>query len=98
MNGFGDYLRASIAVLAEMEKAAHEVGGPAHHFRFVQLPINLGMTEALTRANQTVDQAVVTMVDAAEALGISLETTFTSKNNRPMKIANSGRVIKELFA
>ncbi len=25
-------------------------------------------------------------------------TTFTSKNGRPMKIANSGKVIKELFA
>ena len=33
-----------------------------------------------------------------KALGISLETTFTSKNGRPMKIANGGKVIKELFA
>ena len=33
-----------------------------------------------------------------KALGVSLETTFTSKNGRPMKIANSGKVIKELFA
>lgn len=38
------------------------------------------------------------MASVIKALGISLETTFTSKNNRPMKIANSGRVIKELFA
>ncbi len=38
------------------------------------------------------------MASVLKALGISLETTFTSKNNRPMKIANSGRVIKELFA
>ncbi len=38
------------------------------------------------------------MASILQALGISLETTFTSKNNRPMKIANSGRVIKELFA
>ena len=34
---------------------------------------------------------------AIKALGISLETTFTSKNGRPMKIANGGKVIKELF-
>ena len=33
-----------------------------------------------------------------ESLGVSLETTFTAKNGRPMKIANSGKVIKELFA
>ena len=38
------------------------------------------------------------MASVLKALGISLETTFTSKNNRPMKIANGGRVIKELFA
>ncbi len=38
------------------------------------------------------------MASVLKALGVSLETTFTSKNNRPMKIANSGKVIKELFA
>ena len=38
------------------------------------------------------------MASVLEALGISLETTFTAKNGRPMKIANSGKVIKELFA
>lgn len=37
------------------------------------------------------------MASVCKALGISLETTFTSKNGRPMKIANSGKVIKELF-
>ena len=38
------------------------------------------------------------MATVCKALGISLETTFTSKNGRPMKIANSGKVIEELFA
>jgi uncharacterized protein (DUF1501 family) len=38
------------------------------------------------------------MASILKALGVSLETTFTSKNGRPMKIANSGKVIKELFA
>ncbi len=38
------------------------------------------------------------MASVLKALGISLDTTFTSKNGRPMKIANSGKVIKELFA
>jgi hypothetical protein len=32
-----------------------------------------------------------------QALGISLQTTFQAKNGRPMKIANGGRVIQELF-
>ena len=38
------------------------------------------------------------MASVLNALGIKLETTFTAKNGRPMKIANSGKVIKELFA
>ena len=38
------------------------------------------------------------MASVCHALGISLETTFTSLSGRPMKIANSGKVIKELFA
>jgi uncharacterized protein (DUF1501 family) len=38
------------------------------------------------------------MASVLKAVGIGLETTFTAKNGRPMKIANSGKVIKELFA
>jgi uncharacterized protein (DUF1501 family) len=38
------------------------------------------------------------MASVCQALGISLETTFTTPSGRPMKIANSGRVIGELFA
>ncbi len=38
------------------------------------------------------------MASVCKALGISLSTTFTSNNGRPMKIANSGKVIKELFS
>ena len=38
------------------------------------------------------------MASVCKALGISLSTTFTSNSGRPMKIANSGKIIKELFA
>jgi uncharacterized protein (DUF1501 family) len=38
------------------------------------------------------------MASVLKSIGISLDTTFTSKSGRPMKIANSGKVIKELFA
>jgi len=37
------------------------------------------------------------MASVCQALGISLETTFTSRSGRPMKIANSGRIIRDLF-
>lgn len=38
------------------------------------------------------------MASVCHSLGISLETTFTSRNGRPMKIANSGKLIQGLFA
>jgi hypothetical protein len=37
------------------------------------------------------------MASVLKSIGISLDTVFTAKNGRPMKIANSGRIIKELF-
>lgn len=37
------------------------------------------------------------LASVCKSLGISLETTYQSKNGRPMKIANSGKVIRELF-
>jgi uncharacterized protein (DUF1501 family) len=38
------------------------------------------------------------MASVLHSIGISLDTRFTASNGRPMKIANSGRLIKELFA
>jgi uncharacterized protein (DUF1501 family) len=38
------------------------------------------------------------MATVCKALGIPLETTFTSRNGRPMKIANGGKVITGLFS
>ncbi len=37
------------------------------------------------------------MASVCRNMGISLDTTFTSTDGRPMKIANSGHVIDELF-
>lgn len=38
------------------------------------------------------------MTTVCKGLGISTETTFTSKNGRPMKIAGGGKLISELIA
>jgi aryl-alcohol dehydrogenase-like predicted oxidoreductase len=56
----------------EMVSIAREVAGPAHHFRFLQLPFNLAMPEALTRANQVVGGRTVATLQAARPLGITL--------------------------
>ncbi|MGO9642454.1 MAG: aldo/keto reductase [Candidatus Acidiferrales bacterium] len=58
--------------LGRIEIIARELAGDAHHFRFVQLPYNLGMTEALSRANQQIDTRTLPMIEAAHALEITL--------------------------
>jgi aryl-alcohol dehydrogenase-like predicted oxidoreductase len=66
---------AGFLSLAEMVQIAKDVAGDDHHFRFVQLPFNLAMPEALTRPNQAVDGRSVPMVQAARAAGIALVTS-----------------------
>ncbi|MBI4245592.1 MAG: aldo/keto reductase [Candidatus Rokubacteria bacterium] len=56
--------------LEEVVGAAREVAGSDHHFRVIQLPYNLAMTEAFTRANQRVGNEMVTLLDVARRLGI----------------------------
>jgi aryl-alcohol dehydrogenase-like predicted oxidoreductase len=58
--------------LARMEEIAREAGGAEHHFRFVQLPLNLAMPEALLRPNQIVEGKTMATVQAGRALGITL--------------------------
>ncbi|MGH9573629.1 MAG: aldo/keto reductase [Candidatus Acidiferrales bacterium] len=58
--------------LEEMASIARGLAGEAHRFRFVQLPMNLAMPEALTNANQVVNGKTMAMVQAARALGITL--------------------------
>lgn len=72
-NGFRQPKQASDALqLAEIVKLAKDVAGDQHHFRFVQLPFNLGMTEALTLGSQTVGKSEKTAMEAAEELGVHL--------------------------
>jgi len=61
-----------------LEEMAGIAGGSRRSrtsFRFVQLPFNLAMPEALTRPNQMIDGKPVPMVQAARKLGISLITS-----------------------
>jgi aryl-alcohol dehydrogenase-like predicted oxidoreductase len=65
-----DPAAADYLSLAELVAAARDVGGPTHHFRVIQLPYNLGMTEAFTRANQRVDDRTVPVLEAARRLDV----------------------------
>jgi aryl-alcohol dehydrogenase-like predicted oxidoreductase len=58
--------------LAELAQTAADIAGEKHHFRFIQLPFNMGMTEALTLGNQKIGGNVRTVMEAASELGITL--------------------------
>lgn len=58
--------------LARMVAIANELGGESHGFRFIQLPFNLAMLEALTLSNQIVDGQPVSTLEAAVALGVTV--------------------------
>jgi aryl-alcohol dehydrogenase-like predicted oxidoreductase len=72
-NGFRQAKSARDAMqLSELVAIAKEVAGDQHRFRFVQLPFNLAMTEALTLGNQDVAGNEKTIMEAASELGITL--------------------------
>jgi aryl-alcohol dehydrogenase-like predicted oxidoreductase len=75
-NSFRDDPKANgYLSLNEMADIARDVAGDDHHFRFVQLPFNIAMPEALTRPNQMIDGKLVPMVQAARSLNIALVTS-----------------------
>lgn len=63
--------------LAEMVATAREVGGDDHHFRAVQLPINLAMPEAVRSATQRGNSGPVTLLQAAAEHGIAVIASAT---------------------
>jgi aryl-alcohol dehydrogenase-like predicted oxidoreductase len=72
-NGFRQEAAAREALqLGDLEQLARDIAGEKHRFRFVQLPFNLAMTEALTLGNQTIAGESKTVMEAASELGITL--------------------------
>lgn len=58
--------------LAELVALATRAAGGTHHLRAVQLPCNLGMTEAVTAQTQTVGDHQGSLVEAADHLGVTV--------------------------
>lgn len=63
--------------LQELVTVAREVGGEQHHFKVVQLPVNLAMTEAVRLPTQAVGAGRVPFLEAAHRLGISVVGSAT---------------------
>jgi predicted aldo/keto reductase-like oxidoreductase len=54
-----------------MVELARELAGDGHHFRFIQLPVNLAMPEALFFQNQKLGDEYGSVVEAAQSFGIT---------------------------
>ncbi|HUF26631.1 MAG TPA: aldo/keto reductase [Gemmatimonadaceae bacterium] len=63
--------------LAEIVEIATEAGGGSHHMCAVQLPINLGMAEAVRAPTQRLGSRTVPLLQAAMELGISVVSSAT---------------------
>ncbi|MEO8911080.1 MAG: aldo/keto reductase [Gemmatimonadaceae bacterium] len=58
--------------LEQLVGLACDVGGRDHHFKVIQLPINLAMTEAVRVPTQMLGSESVSLLDAAHRLGIAV--------------------------
>jgi len=58
--------------LADLVRLAREAGGDGHHFRAVQLPINLAMLEAVRTPTQPLGGRMMTVLEAATDLGVTV--------------------------
>jgi aryl-alcohol dehydrogenase-like predicted oxidoreductase len=63
-------------------ETAREVAGDDHHFRVVQLPFNLAMTEAFTNVNQSLDGDKATFLEAAAGYGIMVVSSASIMQSR----------------
>jgi aryl-alcohol dehydrogenase-like predicted oxidoreductase len=63
--------------LADTVEIARQAGGEQHHFRFVQLPFNLGMPEAFAYHNQTWGKENVSLLEAAQRAGVMVVGSAT---------------------
>ena len=58
--------------LAELVSIAREIAGASHHFRAIQLPLGLAMPEGARVPTQQLGRKLVTVLEAADALGLGV--------------------------
>jgi len=61
--------------LDDLTEVAKNVGGDEHGFKFIQVPFNPGMSEALLTKNQRISDEPFTTFEAAEKLGLGVFTS-----------------------
>lgn len=73
--------------LSDVMSLAAEVGGPEHGFRFIQLPYNMYLDQALMIKNQTHEGKMVSILQAAKNYGVGV---FTSVPLMQAKLLSPG--------
>ncbi len=68
--------------LPRMVELASEAAGPDHGFRFIQLPFNLGMPEALSLPNHLLDGEKLSVLEAAARLDITVMSSASILQGR----------------
>lgn len=71
--------------LARLLQAATAAGGRAHHFRWIQLPLNLALPEAFLAPTQPLDGTALTPLAAAQAAGLSVQTSASIMQARILR-------------
>ncbi len=82
--------------LVEIINIAERVGGKDHHMRFIQLPYNLGMTEAYTLKNQELNGEKLSTLEACDRLGIY--TYISASIYQGRVIGRVHQKLKEFFS
>ena len=82
--------------LSDLMTIARKVGGKSHHFRFVQLPVNLAMTEAVRLPTQPVNGSVVSLLDLARRMDVSVIASASLMQAQLTRNLPPG--VQELFA
>ena len=81
--------------LLDLVKVAERVGGKKHHFRAVQLPVNLAMNEAVRAPTQSDDGRNLSILDLAAELGISVVASASLMQSQLTK--NLPETVKSLY-
>jgi len=71
--------------LARLLGAATSAGGRDHHFRWIQLPLNLAMPEAYLAPTQRMDGSEMTPLAAAQAAGLSVQASASIMQARILR-------------
>ena len=81
--------------LAELLSVAQDAGGKDHHFRAIQLPVNLAMTEAVRSPTQSVNGKNVDLLTLAADFGVSVVASASLMQAQLTK--NLPETVKTLF-